>query len=103
MKRVLKFNIDGQTISKDPTCNFDGLHRGTVGYLYARFSFSEEWAGCKKAASFYSAGKEYAAPVINGQCMIPEEALRFQSWKVSVTGMKPGFKITTGKEEVVQG
>lgn len=103
MKRILKFIVAGQTISRDPTCNFEGLHRGTVGYLYAQFSFSREWMGCKKAASFYSLGKEYAVPILNSQCLIPEEALRQREWTVSVTGIKPEFKIVTGKEKVVQG
>ena len=103
MKRMLKFIIDGQTIRKDPACSFDGIHRGTAGYLHAQFFFSGEWAGCKKAASFYSVGKEYAMPVIGSQCEIPEEVLKYQRWEVSVTGMRPGFKITTGKEKVTQG
>lgn len=103
MKRILRFIVDGQTIRRDPSCNFEGLYRGTVGYLQAQFSFSEEWGGCKKAASFYWLGEEYAVPVVNNQCEIPEEALKGQEWKVSVTGVRPGFRITTGKERVVQG
>lgn len=104
MKRILKFIVDGQTIKKDPTCDFSGIYRGTAGYLQAQFSFSEEWRGCKKAASFYRhLGKEHAVLLVNNQCEIPAEALTGSEWSVSVTGIKDNFKITTGREKVTQG
>lgn len=103
MKRILKFIVEGQVIRKDPTCSFENIFSGTAGYLYAQFTFSDEWLGCKKAASFYRQSSEYAVPIINNQCEIPAEALINREWSVSVTGMKNNFKITTGKDKVMQG
>lgn len=103
MKRVLRFELSGQAISRDPTCDFSGLYRGTVGYLYAHFNFSDDWRGCKKAASFYALGKEYAVPIINGECQIPSEVLCHREWSVRVTGVRNNFKIVSGLEKVVQG
>lgn len=103
MKRILKFAVTGQTIIKDPDCSFDGIYRGTVGYLQAQFSFSEEWKGCKKAATFSCYDKEIPVLIVNNQCEIPSEILTGNNWAVSVTGMKENFKITTGKERVMQG
>ena len=46
------------------------------------FFVSNEWKGCKKVAGFTKLGKEYYAPVINGRCQIPKEALTFTSFEV---------------------
>lgn len=100
--RLLKFTVTGQKISKDKSCDFSGIIKGTSGYLYASFIFSKEWKGCKVAASFYCLNKEYAVPVINSQCEIPKEALAWDSFEVKLTGAKENFKITTNKEKVTQ-
>lgn len=100
--RILKFIVKGQEIMRDPACDFSGLVAGTEGYLKARFDFGGGWDNCIKAASFWRLGKEYAAPVINNECVIPPEALTWNAFKVSVTGKKQGYKITTNKVEVAQ-
>lgn len=46
--RTLKFNTVGQTLRKNPDCDFSDLVSGTEGYLNAEFDFSSEWFGCKK-------------------------------------------------------
>ena len=58
--RTLRFTVDGQTIRKNPDCDFSGLVAGSVGYLRANFKFSKEWFGCTKAASFWFDGLEHA-------------------------------------------
>ena len=103
--RVLRFNVDGQMIAQDPTCDFTGLVPGSKGYLLAEFSFSQEWDGAIKVASFYSAlGKEYPPQVLKGgkTCLIPEEALKKRVFKIQVIGKKNGLKITTNKVTVNQ-
>lgn len=100
--RVLKFIINGQKIEKDPACDFDNIVAGTEGYLQAEFYFSGEWNGCKKAAVFYSLGKEHAQPVINGKCEIPAEALKWDKFGVRVVGQKENYRITTGEIKVNQ-
>lgn len=102
--RLLRFMIQGQMLRCAPGCDFSGIFPGTEGYLKARFEFDSEWDGCKKAASFFrSGGAEFAAPIVNNECMIPAEALTREKFSVSVTGIRKGFKITTNKIDVLQG
>lgn len=100
--RILRFIIRAQTITKDPMCNFDKIVKGTSGYIKAQFSFSSEWNGCKIAASFWSLGKEYAAILKNGECFIPEEALQWNNFGVSVTGIRGKYKIKTNQIRINQ-
>lgn len=98
--RTLKFRITGQNIKPDG--DFTGIVRGSKGFLKAKFDFSNEWQGCKKAASFWKYGREYAVPIIGSECDIPEEALTGICFGVSVTGVGNGFRITTNKCSVKQ-
>lgn len=100
--RNLIFNVYNQRITKSDRCDFSGIAKGTSGYLKAIFTFSDEWNGCKKAASFWRLGKEYPALIINGQCEIPPEALTWNNFQVSVTGIRDNFVITTNKVIVRQ-
>lgn len=100
--RTLKFIVDGQSVKKDPSCDFAGLVPGTKGYLDAFFRFSDEWKGCKKAAVFVSLGREYAVPLINGKCQIPEKALTWKIFSVKVVGERDGYRVTTNRVEVLQ-
>jgi hypothetical protein len=89
---------------KDRECSFSGLVAGSVGYLKAKFTFSSEWDGCKKAASFWLGDQEYAA-LLNSknECIIPPEALTGECFKVSVTGVRSkDYKIDTNKIKVTQ-
>lgn len=101
--RTLRFIVHGQQLKPAPGCDFTGLVPGTVGYLEAQFEFDSEWNGCAKAASFFRfGGKEFAAPIVNGRCEIPAEALEKEVFKVSVTGARKGFRITTNRIDVYQ-
>lgn len=103
--RVLRFIVDGQIVSQDPTCDFSDLVPGSIGYLQAEFVFSSEWKGCVKAASFYSAsGRECGAEILKDgkTCVIPAAALAKRMFKVQVTGKREGLKITTNKVAVSQ-
>lgn len=103
--RTLKFKVDGQTISLDPKCNFEGLIPGTEGYLRAEFSFSKEWENYLKVAAFYSKlGIEYEPQVLNKKnvCTIPLEALKNRTFKVQIVGQKGDYKLLTNKVEVIQ-
>lgn len=93
--RTLKFIITAQAITKDPDCDFSGIVSGTKGYLYAQFSFSKEWEGCRMAAVFRCLGKEYAQPVKNGRCEIPADALTWDRFSVRLVGQKENYRITT--------
>ena len=104
--RILKFIVNGQIITKDPNCDFDGLIPGSNGYLKAEFSFSPEWKNYAKVASFWSVmGKEYTPKKITDDrnCIIPAEALQKRTFKIQVVGMDiNGNKIKTNKVAVSQ-
>lgn len=101
--RELRFNVLGQNITKDKSCDFSGIVAGTEGYLYAKFSFSKEWAGCLKVASFWKNGKEYPAPITNDcKCVIPKEALTWSNFEVSCSGKKKAYMITTNRVRIMQ-
>lgn len=101
--RTLKFEVNGQSIKKKTDCDFSGLVAGSVGYLRAKFLFSVEWHGCKKAASFWLGDQEHAVLLDElDSCMIPPEVLTGEQFKVSVTGVKSLYKITTNKTKVRQ-
>lgn len=101
--RILDFIVSGQTLRCDPECDFTGIAPGSRGYLHARFSFSQEWTGCKKVALFYCRGKEFPAPLVKGVCVIPAEALVGSIVQVSVEGRRGDFRITAGTAAFKQG
>lgn len=101
--RVLDFKVTGQVAERDPGCNFYGIVSHTSGYLYARFKFSADWAGCKCAAVFTSGDKEYPVPLVKNMCLIPAEALKRQSVGVSVVGKRSdGYRITSTEVRFIQ-
>ena len=98
--RTLKFIVDKQIITPDPSCNFDGLIPGTVGYLQAEFSFSKEWLDCAKVIAFWSPfGREYPPQVLKDgrSCIIPAEALAKHSFKIQVIGQRENYKLITNR------
>lgn len=104
--RILRFIVDGQSITQDPTCDFSGLIPGSKGYLRAEFSFSSDWNNCAKVAAFYSPmGREYPPQILKDgkSCVIPAEALEKQVFKIKVLGKRgDGFEIPTNKLTVCQ-
>ena len=42
-KRILKFSVTNQSITKDSKCDFSKIAMGTSGYLVAQFEFSNDW------------------------------------------------------------
>ena len=103
--RTLKFVVNGQNISLDPSCDIADLVPGTSGYVDAEFDFSKEWDGCAKVAAFYSnLGREFEPQFLkNGKvCKIPTEALKKSIFKVKILGQKADYKICTNKVVVYQ-
>lgn len=102
--RQLRFIVTGQSIKKDSSCDFSNIAKGTKGYLKAVFTFSEEWRGCAKIAEFrrHASSDPAAERLVNDACMIPEQALTGDKLYISVIGIRPGFRIRTGKLEVRQ-
>lgn len=103
--RTLKFIVKGQIIERDPNCDFTNLIPGTNGYLRAEFSFSSEWDGCTKVASFWSSRNEEFAPQVlkdGKSCMIPKEASDKYGFRIGIVGKKRDTKLTTNKVTVKQ-
>lgn len=103
--RTIKFIVNKQTITLDPSCDLSELVPGTSGYVRAEFSFSNEWDDCKKVVAFYSnLGTEFEPkPLTNRNvCDIPTEALKKSIFKVRVIGQNSKYKLTTNKVTVYQ-
>ena len=101
--RTLKFIVNGQKIKKDNETDFSGIVKGSKGYLQCHFALSQEWAGCKVAASFWKYDKEIDARLLkNGYCEIPDTVTEYKSFSVSLRGVRPGFQITTDKYTIKQ-
>lgn len=102
--RVLEFVVDGQVLTKNPSCDFENLVPGTVGYLQAHFSFSSEWDGFVKAASFWRGSRECTPQLLKDgyTCIIPSDALTGSSFGVSIVGRNGDQIIPTSRVEVKQ-
>ena len=103
--RTLRFIVDGQTIKKDPTCNFNNLFSdGKIG-ICAEFIFSSEWNDKIKVAAFWSMlDREYEPQALNDEntCVIPSEAFTRASFKIQVLGIGGRERLTTNKLVVLQ-
>lgn len=103
--RILEFNVVKQRLTKKQECDFGGLVAGSVGYLHAKFHFSEnEWGNCTdKIARFWIDEQEHAERLDqNNCCVIPPEVLTGKKFEVSVLGVAPGYKLETNKIKVRQ-
>lgn len=103
--RTIKFIVDGQIIKLDPSCDISNLVPGTEQYLRAEFTFSPEWAGYVKVASFHSMmGREYSPQVLTDgrTCLIPATALSKRIFKVSIVGKKDNQKLITNRVAISQ-
>lgn len=100
--RTLCFIVEGQRLKPDPACDFGGIVSNSKGYLRARFRFSADWAGCKKAAIFAGAAGEEPVALVGDCCMIPDIALTGPVVQVSVVGQKNGTRIPTNTCEFKQ-
>ena len=102
--RTLKFIINSQQISPDPSCDFSGIFPGTAGYLKVHFSFSAEWSGMAKVAEFrkYACDSPVPIPIVHGECMVPAEVTGGKTWLVKVIGKRGYVILTTGNCKVEQ-
>lgn len=100
--RVLDFVVNKQNISKAPDCDFSGLIMGSSGYLQARFTFSPEWAGYRKAAVFTCRTGKYPVLVKGCVCNVPDEVAACSSFKVQVVGKRGDEVLPSGPVTVIQ-
>ena len=103
--RTLRFIVNGQSITRDPDCDFTGLVPKSEGYLQAEFAFSSEWDGSTRVAAFFSnLGREYEPQFLRKgrTCIIPAEALEKSIFKVQVIGRKGDYNLCTNRLTVHQ-
>lgn len=102
--RTLEFKVDKQVLLKQPGCDFANIVAGSVGYLEAKFNFSEEWSECsKKVANFLANGEEFPVLLEDDACVIPSGALVGDYFEVYVIGAKgKEYRINTTKFGVKQ-
>jgi hypothetical protein len=103
--RTLKFIVDRNTLTQDPSCNFDGLFPAPNQEIRAEFHFSTDWTNVPKVVAFYSMlGKEYLPQIIDedNHCMIPPEALNLPTFKLQILGNNRGKILTTNMLTVYQ-
>ena len=102
--RVLEFIVEDQILSKNPSCNFEGLVPGTEGYLQARFSFSPSWNGYVKAASFWHGNEECDPQLLRDgyTCMISSDALKGKTFGISIVGKNGNQVLSTNKILITQ-
>jgi hypothetical protein len=108
--RTLEFDVYKQKITRTKSCDFSHIVAGSVGYLRAKFNFSDEgypWNSAAKAASFWVDGKELAVIVDkDGYCDIPYSVTKNRIFYISVTGISSisanSSLISTNKIKIVQ-
>ena len=100
--RTLSFIVEGQRLKPAPDCDFTGIVSNSRGYLRARFRFSADWKGCKKAAIFAGEDGEEPVPILGDCCMIPDRVLTGPVVQVCVVGQRDGLRIPTNTTEFKQ-
>ena len=103
--RTLRFIVDGETIVKDPSCDFTGLFPKANSEIRAEFVFSPEWNSRVKVAAYWSMlDKEYSPQVLedDNTCLIPTEALARPAFKVQILGKHRGRVFKTNSVIVHQ-
>ena len=93
-KQYIEFNIRHQNINRTDEFNVVG---GSQNYLYARFTFCEDWAGEDAYAIFTGGGKSYRQPIVDGECEVPWEVLLTRRFFV---GCEAGDRITSAASVV---
>lgn len=103
--RTLRFIVDGETITADPSCDFTGLFPNKNSEIRAEFVFPPEWNRRVKVAAFWSMlDNEYPPKVLedDNTCMIPEEALAKPAFKIQILGRNRGLPFKTNTVTVYQ-
>lgn len=88
----LDFNVEEQTLH---LVSLKKVVADSVDYLTCKFTFSEDWDGVTKSATFFpTKGEPYTQILEDDGCVVPHEVIKTPLFKVSVFG---GDLITTNK------
>lgn len=94
---ILEFKIRNQILERNDD---NAIVSKSKNYLYCQFSFeTDEWANIEKFAIFKDdVGRAYNVRLENNKCLVPDDVLRKEFFRVSVYG---GDLITTTEQVVV--
>lgn len=98
--RELDFIVNGQTLMKDPLCDFTGLVAGTKGYLKLYFEFSPAWKNYKKAVRVKADSTVSYIPIENGYANLDDFSAAHTRLTISVKGVD-GDKVLTTDSVVI--
>lgn len=86
----LDFKVEEQTLT---LVSLKKVVADSVKYLTCKFTFSEDWNGVTKSATFFPVkGEPFTQPLVDDWCEVPHEVIKAPLFKVSVFG---GELITT--------
>lgn len=101
--RILKFIVEGQTLRKDPECDFSHIIKGSKDYLGCSFKLPADWRNIPLAATFTHYGKEIcASPVFSGACLVDNSVTDYKNFKISLTAIKNGEIVRTNAVKIWQ-
>lgn len=99
-KVVLK--LEGETVSPMYENELQDLPRNSENYVTLHFvSRDPFWNFAKKIVVFGYGLKEIATPIFNSACVIPPQAMRQNTFTISVVGKLKETKLTTNKINAV--
>lgn len=100
--KALNFYINGQKLEKANQRDFEGLQRGSKGYLLCVFRCSNELRDCLKIATFKVFNKRINVPIINSRCLVPDDICDWSEFEVCVNCKKDSQIITTNYIKIKQ-
>lgn len=81
---TITFNVENQTLSRTDT---NKIVEKSKNYLHATFTFSEDWEGTRKAIIVEDGGLKFKVYLDeNNSCDIPNKAVSYDGFMVSVIG-----------------
>ena len=99
--RYLMFDVQGQKLTKDSACDFEGLVRGSKQYLALSATFDAEWHGFTRVALF---NESYAVALnATNSCNVPDEVTDGDSIHVRIVGVNGAQRIRTNCVVLAQG
>lgn len=100
--RTLNFKVKGQSLSKDPKCDFNNIMSGSKNYLLLKFDFSEDLLNFKKVACFVKGYAIEYVPIINDCCFVPENITDSHKISFFITFVDNDIKFESNKISIKQ-
>ena len=96
----LEFEVNGQALK---WLNSDSqLVKGSRKFIKCVFTVSDELKEYRKIARFKARSEEEYMPILDGECIVPDNIANYRTFKVSVISMKGEQYIPTNEVTVRQ-